>query len=1114
MRRFVLIRILIIAILAVSHVLNSSGQAPVEGVLFLGFGQERLDRPAQSESRIPGPRPPMYENFHHLNLGRNFASGEYVAIPDPGDNSQFDFSNGDSITLEAFVSPEKLGSGQHAYVIGKGRTDNPNTESDNQNFALRLTGAGSQARVSFLFRDARPVTDEVSADDRWHRWTSKSGFATRSGWHHVAITYTFGHPESIRGYVDGKNVTGQWDMGGPSSEPPVNDNDAIWVGSGNGDSPSNRFHGKLDSVAVHRVALSEDVLKSRFAWNQATVVHTPERLPADSVLMEVFEDIPVDRSWQFEPQNKPVEVHQLPFFALHDLPEKYGHEGIRVDRNGPVMVRLSARMHLQSGTHHWLMRSLNGARLFINGELVATNPFIFGNADGHGEVGTRPDPFPENLRFPQTDHKDNFVEFDVASDASPIIVTLEAIIGGTRLPMETGEISLTVIDNESGTHRLVSPDSESMPEHTDAGWGRAVSHLQDLFDESNRSKRLALAAELENAIEKRHRKIARTVRHVVSTDPPEVSGWAHVNTTIDRFIQSGLEADGLTPLPMVDDLAFLRRVSLDATGLPPSSQLIKEYFEWPEKSRRALAIEAVLNQPGWADNWVGYWQDVLAENPAILKPTLNNTGPFRYWIHESFADNKPFDQFIRELVMMEGSAFGGGPAGFAVATQNDVPMADKAQILTQAFMAGNLACARCHDAPFHDFRQEELFGMAAMLKREAIKLPESSSLPVGPGIRHSSLVDVTLKPGETVKPHWAFGTALQSDENSQVADILGDTREAVAVRLTEDNAFLISRVFVNRLWKNYLGLGLVEPVDDWEDADAIYPELLDWMAGYFIEHGFDVKEMARLIFSSQVYQREAVANSKTSDFHFEGVIRRRMTAEQLVDSLLAVTGRPMVTERLTLDNDARRMPNVFLNLGYPTRAWEFTGLSNDRDRPALSMPRTQEIVDFLKYFGWRETRQGPLTERDPSPNIMQPANVANSNFVNARAVTLTDNSQLTELALMDQPLVNLIDELYLRILTRLPSESQRALIESILAPDYDQRVISHKMPEPPTEFDPGSLLSWSNHLNAKATEIKLLIEERALNGDQPSERLLSTWREALEDVVWALVNSPEFLFIP
>src|SRR6185436_2833707 len=180
-------------------------------------------------------------------------------------------------------------------------------------------------------------------------------------------------------------------------------------------------------------------------------------------------------------------------------------------------------------------------------------------------------------------------------------------------------------------------------------------------------------------------------------------------------------------------------------------------------NRRARAIDHMLADPRWADNWVGYWQDVLAENPGILKPMLNNTGPFRWWIHESFLDNKPMDRFATELVMMEGSQYYGGPAGFGVATENDVPMAQKAQIVAQAFLGMQLQCARCHDAPYHDFKQQDLFSLAAMLKRGPQGVPASSSIPTNANVVVGRRVKVTLAPGAKVAPAWPFTNVMRDD---------------------------------------------------------------------------------------------------------------------------------------------------------------------------------------------------------------------------------------------------------------------------------------------------------------------------------------------------------------
>ncbi len=145
--------------------------------------------------------------------------------------------------------------------------------------------------------------------------------------------------------------------------------------------------------------------------------------------------------------------------------------------------------------------------------------------------------------------------------------------------------------------------------------------------------------------------------------------------------------------------------------------------------RRRLLIDQVLADHRWADHWTAYWMDVLAENPNVLKPSLNNTGPFRWYLYDMMRDNVAIDRWVTSLLRMEGSVLSGGPAGFGMATQNDVPMAAKAHIVASAFLGANMKCARCHDAPYHDWTQKQLFSLAAMLARQPIKIPATSSVP-------------------------------------------------------------------------------------------------------------------------------------------------------------------------------------------------------------------------------------------------------------------------------------------------------------------------------------------------------------------------------------------------
>jgi hypothetical protein len=435
-------------------------------------------------------------------------------------------------------------------------------------------------------------------------------------------------------------------------------------------------------------------------------------------------------------------------------------------------------------------------------------------------------------------------------------------------------------------------------------------------------------------------------------------------------------------------------------------------------------------------------------------------------------------------------------------------MAAKAQVLGQAFLGMQMKCARCHDAPFHDFNQKDLFSIAAMLQRAPLVVPKTSSVPMVEGVRKPR-VEVTLKPGTKVTAAWPFKSTELSEP------IHADTRAQLAAFITGDHGERFAKVIVNRVWQRYLGWGLVEPIDDWEEAKPSHPLLLEWLAREFAMCGYDLQQLARLIMNSHVYQRQADAGStqagKPATRLFAGPARRRMSAEQLIDSLYVVAGKRMGTEMLTLDVNGRGAINVFLNLGYPRRAWEFTSLSNERDRPSLALPKAQSVVDILSTFGWRDARQDALTVRDREPNALQPAIMANG-IVGRRITQLSDDSAFTELALQGIETQELLEQLYLRILSRPPNPKERAMMHDHICQTFSFRVLQGAKKNEAREqvLD----VSWNNHLSSDSNRIKVELERLALEGDPPTKRLRAGWRKQMEDVIYALVNSPEFIFIP
>ncbi|MCB1098535.1 MAG: DUF1553 domain-containing protein, partial [Verrucomicrobiae bacterium] len=290
----------------------------------------------------------------------------------------------------------------------------------------------------------------------------------------------------------------------------------------------------------------------------------------------------------------------------------------------------------------------------------------------------------------------------------------------------------------------------------------------------------------------------------------------------------------------------------------------------------------------------------------------------------------------------------------------------------------------------------------------------------------------------------------------------------------------------------------------------------DWLAAELMAHDYDQKHVLRLIMTSNLYAKAAVGNDPGSPPErrfFAAPQRRRMTAEQVVDSLFAASGQRMDVEELTFDPDGRRPATTMISLEHPRRAWEFTSLSNERDRPSLALPRAQAVTDVLEAFGWIAARQSPVNERETSPNVLQPGVLANSTL-SIWITRASDGSQLAALALQAQSADELVDTLFLRFLTRTPDPLEHNETIGLLSEGFTEREVPAEQVIPNIPPEPLQRVSWTNHLHPDANSLKLVMEQRAHDGTPPDPRLRPDWRERYEDLIWSLVNSPEFVWIP
>ncbi len=615
------------------------------------------------------------------------------------------------------------------------------------------------------------------------------------------------------------------------------------------------------------------------------------------------------------------------------------------------------------------------------------------------------------------------------------------------------------------------------------------------------------------------------LRRVTSTDenemmPPRGNRLTDAETDLlTRWISEGASWPEL-PLvrdsfaESVDDARFIRRVTLDTVGVPPTADELRRFLADTASDKRTVLIDRLLEDPRWADHWMPVWQDLLAENPNILNPTLNNTGPFRWWLYDSMLDGLSLDRMVTQLILQRGGQREGGPAGFGVASQNDVPFAAKGAIVSATFLGVDLKCARCHDSPTGEFKQEQLFQLGAMLAVHPLDVPKTSS--VDPAKLNAGgripLIEVTLLPGSTVEPKWPFPEFSEPELATELIQNAEDQREQLAALLTAPQNQRFAQVIANRVWQRFMGRGIVEPLDDWEKGTPTHPELLQWLGRELVRSGYQIKSLARMIMNSDAYQRAVDPGLRTADPLYSANEPRRLSAEQIVDSLFAVTGKPFRTEPMCLDLNGRRDTANSIDLGSPQRAWMLASLSNERDRPSLTLPRLQAVSDVMSALGWRGARQDPSSTRDIAPNALQPAILANG-LMSLWLSRLSDDHGLTEVALREQTVAALVEELFVRLLSRNPTAEEKELYIPWLAAGYEDRRVADPQFESPPHVAP-KLITWTNHLQPEsdpAAQERIMLAQK---GDPPTPQLEPRWRARCEDVIWALINSPEMLYRP
>jgi hypothetical protein len=459
------------------------------------------------------------------------------------------------------------------------------------------------------------------------------------------------------------------------------------------------------------------------------------------------------------------------------------------------------------------------------------------------------------------------------------------------------------------------------------------------------------------------------------------------NNFIDEKLIAKWRELGLTPSPMCSDAEFLRRLYLDAIGTLPTPEEVRTFVADKSPDKRKKAIDKVLTRPEFVDWWALKWSDLLRVDRTAQQE--KGMWSFHNWIRAQLRDNRPVDEFAREIVTAEGSTFTEGPANFYKTGRT---AEDWSENTTQVFLGVRVQCARCHHHPFEKWTQEDYYGMAAFFARLGTKNSQEFGIFGRETVLYLRPTGEERHPrkGGVVPPHPLDGPTMEDEF---------DRRKRLADWMTKPENPFFARNIVNRFWGYLMGRGLVEPLDDLRATNpASNPELLDALAADFVSHKYDLKHLLRTIFNSRAYQLSSlVADGNTADganTHFTRYTVKRLTAEQLADALDFVTGT--------------REKYKGVPLG--TRA--------------IQLPDTQYASYLMDTFG-RPARQ--LTcecERTTKPNIAQALHLLNGDFLNKKIAA--KDGRIQKFLTAKTPTAQAIDELYLVTLSRPPSADERA----------------------------------------------------------------------------------------
>jgi hypothetical protein len=517
--------------------------------------------------------------------------------------------------------------------------------------------------------------------------------------------------------------------------------------------------------------------------------------------------------------------------------------------------------------------------------------------------------------------------------------------------------------------------------------------------------------------------MVRYQRHVAVFRPavplgPSLVDLPASNNLVDQQIFANLQRLGIPPSLPCDDATFLRRVTIDLTGRLPSNDERERFWQASSEHRRAQLVDELLFHSDYADYFANKWTSLLKNRRDDTNDMAANFA-FHAWVRDNLQSGTPYDQMVKQLLAATGTI----TTNPAVAWYKRVKTPkEQLEDISQLFLGVRLQCAQCHHHPFERWSQDDYYALAACFSRVGRK-------PTG--VQNEDMIfhqrgvaeAINVRSGQQLRPK-ALGTDLGNIEPSE------DPRLKLANWMrAPDNPFF-ARALVNRYWKHFFHVGLIEPEDDIRDTNPpSNPELLAALEKHFVSSGFDLRALTKMIVLSQAYQLSSTPNEKNivDSQNYSRFYPRRLTAEVLLDSIDKLVGAQ----------------TSFANLPAGTRAIALPDNSYNR------------AVPFLKVFGRPENSSVCECERVQSANLAQSLHLLNA--ADLKAKLATTGGFADRLAKSTDELSTRLELLYQSAYSRKPSSAE---IETVR-----QFITSEK-----------------------------------------------SSKQEFEDVLWAIINSKEFLF--